>query len=496
MKGNVSKKLDWDKMMALFLGTSYALSIVPLIILAFFAHPSADDYGNSAAAHLAFIDTHNLIEVLKAACGKVASLYMTWTGTFSSAFFQTLQPAVFGEKFYCLGAISILAWLTFSGFFFMDAVIVRLFGGKKSTAVAAASLYLLFGIQCLIDGGQGLYWFNGAWVYMSSHCAMLILISLLIRITIAEEKKIVLWVLSCITAFYIGGSNVIGNLETGILLVVFLAAVFLLKRKKVIYTALPMIFWAVAFCINIIASGNLVRQANFTQRLGAIKAILLSFYSCADLVGEWADWTFLLLLLMAVPVAAGIVKGMKTSFSFPCPLLVTGFSYCLLSAMFTPNLFVNGTTGSGRNYNIVYLTLVLLVILNMVYWIAWYTKKYGSLLAISEKDRNLYCAGVFALGLFLIFMFVKADPDCFTGTSALASLVSGEAQTFSEEANARDELMSENRGQAVVLKTFSVRPKLLYFDDITFDSSQWQNQHVSRYYDLISVELTEGFSGE
>lgn len=54
------------------------LSFVPLIIISFYAHPSADDYGYAVGTFNRWNETHNLIEVLKAAFAETAYSWNTW----------------------------------------------------------------------------------------------------------------------------------------------------------------------------------------------------------------------------------------------------------------------------------------------------------------------------------------------------------------------------------------------------------------------------------
>lgn len=72
---------------------------------------------------------------------------------------------------------------------------------------------------------------------------------------------------------------------------------------------------------------------------------------------------------------------------------------------------------------------------------------------------------------------------------AWLSIKSGEAAQYSMEADIRYEILCNSKGEEVVLQPFSVYPHLLFFVDITEDTSDWRNQYVTDYFELNSVRL-------
>ena len=78
------------------------LMLVPMLLVARYNVPCADDYHFGAPTHAAWQATHSLAAVVKAAGEKVAERYANWQGTYSAMFLMALQPAVFGNGFVCL----------------------------------------------------------------------------------------------------------------------------------------------------------------------------------------------------------------------------------------------------------------------------------------------------------------------------------------------------------------------------------------------------------
>ena len=114
------------------------------------------------------------------------------------------------------------------------------------------------------------------------------------------------------------------------------------------------------------------------MRPGVIKSILLSFYYCIEyMVDTWFNWTYLLFIFALLPFLWEAVKAFGKRCSYPVPLLVFVYSYCILSAMFTPSLFASGDVGSGRIFNIMFLDFMILTILNIFYFMGWLYRWLG-----------------------------------------------------------------------------------------------------------------------
>src|SRR5699024_702184 len=73
----------------------FVASMLPIWYLAFYARPSGDDYGYSALTHSAWINTHSLVEVFKAAVVTVKQNYAGWNGDWFTTFLFSLMPEVF-----------------------------------------------------------------------------------------------------------------------------------------------------------------------------------------------------------------------------------------------------------------------------------------------------------------------------------------------------------------------------------------------------------------
>ena len=76
----------------------FVLCLVPLLYLARYDVPSADDYIYGTAAHLTLVHGGSLNDAIAAALEHTAVIYHTWQGSYSAVFLMCLQPAVFSER--------------------------------------------------------------------------------------------------------------------------------------------------------------------------------------------------------------------------------------------------------------------------------------------------------------------------------------------------------------------------------------------------------------
>ena len=78
----------------------------------------------------------------------------------------------------------------------------------------------------------------------------------------------------------------------------------------------------------------------------------------------------------------------------------------------------------------------------------------------------------------------------YSSYAAYVSLRAGEAQKYHQEYLDRVEILSGEEKE-VELIPYSVKPYLLYFDDITTNADDWRNNAVAQWYLKDQVYLRE-----
>ena len=471
----------------------YALSLIPIIILGFYNFPCADDLGYSIYTRHAWVDTHNIVRVLGAAWQKMAESYMNWQGTWSSIFLMALQPGIFGESWYWLTVPIMIGAISIAVFYLFHCIFIRFLGGTKAVSVAASSILLLIAVQCMVDKTQAFFWYNGAVHYIVPQAVLFLLSGVMMSMAVLPDenrkKQRGLMICGAAAALFIGGTNYVTGLECGIWIMTAMILAVILKSKIWKKLIVFLSVWAVSFAINAAAPGNFVRQEEFLYRPGVVRSILQSFYYCLDFVfNQWLDWNILLLIVLILPFVVRAVQGYRGNFMFRYPLLIPVYSYCILSSMFTPSVFASGVPGAGRIYNIIYLTHLLLIVVNMIYLYGWYWKRYGEK-QIEEKKLSFYQIFSMLTAFFIFGITAAVNHDTYTSVSAATAIVDGEAQRYKEEEKRRMEILADGSIPDAVLDEFSVKPYLLFYEDIEEDTGNWKNVRMGQYYRKNSVSL-------
>jgi hypothetical protein len=133
------------------------------------------------------------------------------------------------------------------------------------------------------------------------------------------------------------------------------------------------------------------------------------------------------------------------------------------------------------------------MILNYFYLIGWYLNKFSIKLPtnsvnIDHINKIKFYYSVFAAASIAYIGLIGGGSDTF-GTSylALSEIFSGEASEYSSQINDRLELYLNKEITIIKVKDLTEHPYLLYFDDITENSSDWRNSSVSQYYNKDKV---------
>lgn len=485
-----------EKFIAIILVIVFIIMLIPLLYIGKYDYHCADDFGYSAASHIAWEDTHSLVSVLQAATNTVVEHWFTWQGTFSTMYLMALEPGIYGDVFYHFVPWLMIGMMTVSTMFFLYMILVRIVNCSPWVWLSISMIYLIYAMECIVDPVQGFYWYNGASHYMIPHGIALIIGTLILSMLMDAKLSIAKLIVTCVLAFFLGGTNYITGLNTVIAFVLAICLCLMVKRKDKLYAiAVPFLCFIPAFLLNTLAPGNFYRQEEMMpDHPGPIKAIFLSFYFCLESVTEnWMDWTTILFVGAMVPFCICVVKKLRERFYFRYPLLVMAVSFGFLSATFTPTSYVAATTGGGRVDNIIFLDFLLLVILNLIYIIGWLDRKLSIVERFHNNDIlenravNQYMIFIAVSTVFFAGMYAKVDADFFTSSSAVKSILSGEAAAYGAETTARTKSIEACDGEELVIPRFVEQPYLLYFDDIIRDPDDWKNKSMERYYRIEKI---------
>lgn len=462
------------------------LSIIPLLWIGVYSSACVDDWGFSAYSKIVWEETGSLFLTIKQAFLTAIDRYFTWQGTYATIFLMALQPGIWGYHMYMITPLLAILAVTISNGYFLKFFLCGWQEYGRKHYIAVLTLFLLVAFQTMPSPIEGLFWYNGSVAYISSHSFFLVLLTNLLKLLTGKYKhRKSLIGTSVVLAFLVGGGNYVTGLSTAVLLTFFLGWTIWQKKQIGPVFAIWVIF-LISFAINVFAPGNAVRQIAFAERPGAVKAIMLSFYYGIKCFTDWMDWLFWLWLLLNAFLLYPIIKEGQKNIH---PLAAAVLSVCLLSSMFTPTLYATGNAGAGRIHNIIYFSFLLIVILNVYNFLAWFKNIWRR---NKEKSGHFYAAFLLLLCVLLCGggLFGRIDREKYTSFAAIQSLLCGETQLFAEENREREQLLTSGE-KIVVLQPHTVFPRLLYMADITTNPEDWTNQHMCRYYQLEEVYLEE-----
>lgn len=493
----VSKKNGGNFLIVL----AFLTTLLPIFSISIYDQPSADDYVYGLLTRQTWESTGSVFQTLLTAWNQMVHSYMTWDGNFFATFLGALQPSVFG-LYHWVPVIMVLS-VIFGTFFFLKVLLENYLNADRNTTIFIGCALLILELQFLPSAVQGLYWFDGAISYTFVYAMSLILFALLL---IYYQKrpvrhKYLALASACILGFLISGGNFISSLVNLILLAAMATILWYRKNTHCFGTVLVFVFSLVGLFISALAPGNGVRQADTLKTLASqpspISAILQSFQYTGQYFLQW----------MSIPVTAGIfilsvllVKlAYKSHFSFRYPFAVLILAFCVFAAGFTPPIYALGAGSliwETRIMNILYFNFLWLWCFMLFYISGWIFHRRSK----NKKAQNginrarlkklalrpVYYSSA-AIILFVLTLPMAKTP--VTSLSALQSLVDGSASQYALEANERKEIYQNQSINHADVLAYTVKPYVLYYDDIKTDKNDWRNISVARYYNKGSVAI-------
>ena len=496
------------KAASIVLSLIYIVSILPMLYISRYNYPSADDFAMGVEAYRAFRDTGNFFAALGQGVYMAWYDYIHWMGYFTSTFFMSVPPSVFGEKFYILGTYIMLGILSFATLYFMHALLCKALRINAHLANCITMIILIVTVQCLPQGMarvESFYWYCSAANYILMYSQGLIFLGLLISAVQdnRKSKRRYDFVMAMIIGFFVGGGNYLTSLSISIiifflmLIIVLnrLGIIFLWKdnicRKEIIHRMnlliFPSLLLLIGFACSCFAPGNANRASGLTG-MKPLKAIFTSlYYTLRYPIGEWTNFAVICFLLLLIPFLWKAVQKVKLPFNYPgwAVLLVYG----LVSANIVPPMYAEGNINAGRLQALFWMQYVLYVTLLEGYLLGWLQQRFSIRISNGSMpfDWRKYICFVSVLLAFGSALSVHVNPDFYAGTSALEDILNGHAQVYAQQNQERQAILKDVSIQDVVFDAYTYEPDLLFFADITTDRSEWTNEAVRRYYDKKSV---------
>ena len=480
------------------------LSIIPLLLIARYAHPSADDFSYGNHTVFTWRETNSLIQTISAAVEGTKHVYNTWQGSFVAVFFMTLHPGIFAEEIYMIGPIALILGFAVSNLLLLKVIFMNFLKADKYSYGIIASWFTFISMQFIFSPIEGFFWYNSALYYTGFHIASLFLFSVLL-LSLKTEKTnayAAYTVLTAIFSFLVGGSNFVTSLTSSVIMGLVLIYCVIWKRDRLLAPLLGFLIMCAALIISAVAPGNAIRQEYF-QSMNPILAIVTSFEYGIVFVQLVIGAHVWVAFACVAPLLYKIAKNASIAFRYPG--LVTAVLYGIYVSTFTPNLYSWSSFGPARVININYFAFLFFLLFSITYWCGWIArnprvfavfnkvkrarkKPPQKKQTISEKPSTaLVCAVSLLAGVFL-FMGVSMlinNPDSMMSASATRSLVTGEARAFHYEYMVRLGILRNPEISDAELPAFTVMPHVLFLPDA------WPNTSMATFCGKNSVVIID-----
>lgn len=512
MKKKKANRGSWFTLSLAGINIVYVLAlcvvILPLLLVANYNYPSADDWSYGKAGYQVIAEGGGLVAVLKSAIQTTVNYYMEWEGRFTNAFLASLQPGIWGEEYY-----AVVPWMMLGGLILGEVVLFGTLLGsfkkdsdkcRKWLLLPVVAPTLIMQILYTPSTIESFYWYTGAVNYTFIFALSMVLFALFFKLATGEARSWrlglqVFW--ACLLAIFIGGDNYATSLSTVVAMVILCIIFWIYNRRGFYRTWYLPVLTGGCLVACILAPGNATRlNTSFAggttgNAFGAVWASLVrSFIN----IYSWTNWKVILMLLLIAPIAWMAVKYVK--FDFRLPGIFTILSFGVYASQITATLYVDGTTGGGRMAAILYYSYHVWVVGNLCYLIGWLRRVLVKcpesvqtrMNRVAEFVRRFllpYCALV---GVLLMGIIYSSDRKEISSYKAYRDWRQGWAQQYAKEWDARLEVLHDERITVVEFAPIGVQPESYVYTDLQpEDGYTWVNKDCAAYYGKESIMVVE-----
>lgn len=487
LKWRISKKT-----LAIIFVILFVLSLVPIIITAFYSVPGADDYGFGKRAYQAIASGNSF---WSGVFESFIFYYYNWQGFYTANLFFSMQPFTMNIHYYWIMNILFLVVICVSLFYFIKVITLNVLHSNITDflliSIPIVTLFLQFmpGIQQAIYNtvaGFSLV-VNTIYLVISAF-----IIQYHLNYTSDNKKK---W-------FYCIGAVLLTVIFSGVAPIIFVtvlmayvpALMICIKNKFKTYRLLVVIISIVSlgFLISALAPGNAVRQST-TKGLSFFNAIIKAMIMSVYQFGLWSTIFYISVLLFISVVFYNIAKTSK--FQFKYPLLVFFYLYLIYAGRISIQYYATGSIGGWRQLNEHYLGFIMCISASFLYFIGWLSKR-----SIISKNKLNTGEHFISKKISIVFVFVVAFlfvsgsisygyDHVITSVSTSLSLMKGETQKYNSEMMDRISIFTHSSEKNLIVQPLTVYPAFFGDDTITPDKDYFTNQEVANYYDKESIVL-------
>lgn len=452
------------------------LCLLPFLCLAFYAHSFLDD----------FMLPRLILK--RGLWSQVLLIYQGWSGKFAAHLSIGLHPLTWGSlhevKPFVFGFIVFfVSCLLYAGHALLQGHRVPLV-----TRLAAGSLVLTPLLVMLGSPVEAFYWIVSALQNMGGCACCFILLGLIA--TLQDKQKLwrrrILWALAGLLAFLAPGFTEVISCFVLALLLVLLPLIW---RREIAASWLVLLALAVvASALATLAPGNFVRHGG-TATLPLIRSVVLAGVSLTYTMLNWfGNGLLILLTLLVLPALERLVR-MSTLPLTRLTQRVWFWPIWILVGLFLSHVFCYLALGEAPPSRVRNVLLAFLIV-------GWFMSVAG-LLAYRTQASYSPLPGLPAYArvavIALVVLLLTSDhnirlqhdligrPTNSVG-QAYRDWLSGDAQRYDQDEEARYALIQTTKGEVVELPPLRVRPITLCWFDLSPNAELWGNQAYAAYF--------------
>lgn len=467
-------------------------SIIPLFVLSLYTRPSSDDYYFSKF----LLDVLNKpgfhpLELITTAIKADIFMWHNYDGPFISKFIMLLQPGIYGERYYFIGAWGIMIFIFLSIICSINNILDSFKLSHRNTLFYAI-LSLSIVLNNMYGMTEGVYWYNGAWNYTPFFFLVMINSSILFKCYKLDINPAKTIILTSLLAFISSGGSYLTSLANVLIMMAF--AIFGFLRNNKAYIS-PFIFALTGLCIEVFSPG----AANRAKRMGlsGIKETLFgSIKVCYESICLWAGFRWIMGIIVVITILYFLRrKGLKANCNIN-PIFLVLWTLMVMCAMICAPLMSETKHIAERMYSSIWLSFAFLSSIDIAYLIFWifniFNKDNDHHIINDILSPRLEKLDSVVMYISILAMICIAFGNNANGVVAYREISSGHAKLYADTCDERYEMIKNAKPGEIIECSPLPRPIFVYFADITDNLDDWENINWKNYYGVdIRIKADE-----
>ena len=481
------KQIDM-RLLAVGVVAVLAVVILPIVRIMMNCVPWYDDFSYGLLTKNYWEMNYSFLDAISGAITNVRQMWYSWQGTYTSCFFMSMMPAVWGTDKYVYGLWFVLIILVLGIFSLVNVLLKEILKSRDRWAnLIVMSMVAITVILFMRSAIEGFFWYNSAVHYTAMHGLGMLYVAGNIKLIFTKNKVAtgLLMIVSILGALVMGGVNNVTVLQVLLVILSIIGFGVIFHRYRVVLLMPALVAYGFGMYKNLSSPGNAKRMLWYeSMKLSIPEAIVKSFQSAFSYLDDFTGWMTLAIVVFMVPVVTYLVK--RTEFQFKLPGLVLVWSICLYATGFTPTLYTMGHTLLGRATNVAKITFQLLLFINLFYLVGWFCK-YLQKRNIAINIKNTWCFYIImAVAMLVIFAVEPNKGGIYSSYCAYYFVHTGEAHNYYNEYLNRVAIC-EGEEKDVVVSPFVYKPWVLCLGDLSEDPNYEPNHFMATYFGKDSI---------